>query len=174
MNDESRVSAAAFTKYKYFSYLRTYYVAKKLHLSPACLIIRETNKKLWVLHLYVCKVEAQENNRLNTNPYRFGLLRYWQVQVGRPKEDLSKYVIKLVLLFTTLIAPFPIPAAIFAFLTTYTYLATHRAAIWEKDLFCFMTSTSKLLLLLLPLFLLPRRHRRLFSCLLECLTTVYP
>ena len=47
MNDESRVSAAAFTKYKYFSYLRIpiYVCSKKSHICPACLIIQEASPK---------------------------------------------------------------------------------------------------------------------------------
>ena len=79
MNDESRVSAAAFTKYKYFSYLRIpiYVCSKKSHICPACLIIQEASpKKKKTLKLNVCEVEAQKNKIQRWNTYQLGLLKY--------------------------------------------------------------------------------------------------
>ena len=74
MNDESRVSAAAFTKYKYFSYLRIpTYVAKKVTFVPPVLSFVKLAKK--TLNLY--EVEAQKNKIQRWNTYQLvGLLKY--------------------------------------------------------------------------------------------------
>ena len=76
MNDESRVSAAAFTKYKYFSYLRIpTYVAKKVTFVPPVLSFVKLAKK--TLNLYVCEVEAQKNKIQRWNTYQLvGLLKH--------------------------------------------------------------------------------------------------
>ena len=78
MNDESRVSAAAFTKYKYFSYLRIpTYVAKKVTFVPPVLSFKKlAQKKKKTLKLNVCEVEAQKNKIQRWNTYQLGLLKY--------------------------------------------------------------------------------------------------